>query len=243
MKARTSLLGCIYACLLIPTSTFSANLVICFDGTGNHPEQEMEVGQDTTNVWRLCDALVKDDQQKVLYCPGVGTEAATGGLCKDLSKPDNPKSELSKIFAKPDQEEKWTLWEFVDEVGDKVDEVSDKIAYRTGLGANKIKTQALEFVGKPAEGDMLFLFGFSRGAAIARDTANDLAESGAKINLIGLWDTVAAFGVPVDKFGIPFQKINLGKKLDIHESVCEAVHLVAIDESREPFAPTLIDAG
>ncbi len=43
------------------------NLVICLDGTTNEPETGF------TNVARMFDVCVKDDQQLVYYDPGVGT--------------------------------------------------------------------------------------------------------------------------------------------------------------------------
>ncbi|MFN8638042.1 MAG: DUF2235 domain-containing protein [Dehalococcoidia bacterium] len=46
------------------------NLVLCLDGTSNEPETGM------TNVARLFEIAVKDDQQRVFYHPGVGTMGA-----------------------------------------------------------------------------------------------------------------------------------------------------------------------
>jgi Uncharacterized alpha/beta hydrolase domain (DUF2235) len=42
----------------------SRNLVVCLDGTSNEPET------DVTNVARLFDMVVKDDEQLVYYDPG-----------------------------------------------------------------------------------------------------------------------------------------------------------------------------
>jgi uncharacterized protein (DUF2235 family) len=46
------------------------NLVLCLDGTSNEPEA------DVTNVARLFDMAIKDEDQLVYYDPGVGTMGA-----------------------------------------------------------------------------------------------------------------------------------------------------------------------
>ena len=43
------------------------NLIVCCDGTSN------EINANLTNVLKLYRILVKDDQQRVFYDPGVGT--------------------------------------------------------------------------------------------------------------------------------------------------------------------------
>jgi uncharacterized protein (DUF2235 family) len=119
------------------------------------------------------------------------------------------------------------------------------------------------------KGDRLVLIGFSRGAACARLLAAKLHRYGIKqtlkvthtdrenekfflqytnidetnvavdVDFLGLFDTVGAFGIPLNLPGLPFQKLNLFKDLTIANNVRRAVHCVAIDESREAFIPTL----
>lgn len=189
------------------TANYAAakNIVICFDGTGNHPNQAEEKGEDTTNVYRLCDALIEDENQTVKYLKGVGTSG-------------------------------WEIW--------------DQKGELYGLGANSIKNEAKEFLLDSYElDDKLFIFGFSRGAAIARDFANAINDEGIRtvrnvpIEMLGLWDTVAAFGIPVDIIGLPTQSTNLGKKLDVPSNVSKTYHLLSIDEKRAPFIPTLVEAA
>jgi len=59
------------------------------------------------------------------------------------------------------------------------------------------------------------------------------------VNFLGIFDTVGAFGIPINLGPLNFQKINLFHDLTLSPNVQRAVHLVAIDESREPFIPTL----
>ncbi len=61
----------------------SRNLVVCLDGTSNEPEV------DVTNVARLFDMAIKDDDQLVYYDPGVGTmgaRSATTPVGKSLTR-------------------------------------------------------------------------------------------------------------------------------------------------------------
>lgn len=181
------------------------NIVICIDGTGNDPNDAREPDHDTTNVWRLAEALCQDARQLVKYFPGLAT---SGEALLDLA------------------------------------------GKYTGLGAEQLRNDAYAYLAEHYRtGDSIFLFGFSRGAAIVRDLANYIHDSGiggertTPIKLLGLWDTVAAFGIPTDLGSLPAQSINIGKKLDIPRNVEQTVHLLAIDEQREPFTPTLVESA
>jgi len=118
-------------------------------------------------------------------------------------------------------------------------------------------------------GDRIVIIAFSRGAACARLLASKLEKHGIQrrvevsykkrngenfflkykslnedyvevdVDFLGLFDTVGAFGIPLNLPGLPFQKLNLFKDLKLSNNVRQAVHCVAIDESREPFIPTL----
>lgn len=183
----------------------SRNIVICIDGTGNHPDDDDEPDCETTNVYRLFQAFSEDDQQLIKYIPGVGT------------------SGLMLIDAKGEM---------------------------TGFGASEKREEAHHFlvtIYKPS--DEIYMFGFSRGAAIVRDLANYIYDYGlgnfrnVAIKMLGLWDTVAAFGIPIDVLGLPTQSTNLGKKLDVPPNVQQTYHLLSIDEQRTPFIPTLVEAA
>jgi uncharacterized protein (DUF2235 family) len=181
------------------------NLVVCIDGTGNHPDDATEEGNDTTNVLRLSEALARDEEQVTDYFRGVGTSG----------------------------------WVLIDAKGQLA-----------GYGAERLRDKALAFLESNYQpGDRIYLFGFSRGAAICRDLANAIHDRGLRstpsplIAFLGLWDTVAAFGIPIDVLGLPTGSIELGKCLDVPASVRQTVHLLAIDERRTPFIPTLVEAG
>ena len=48
-------------------------IVICSDGTWNTPDQLDQGISAPTNVARISNAIVKNQNQKVYYHPGVGT--------------------------------------------------------------------------------------------------------------------------------------------------------------------------
>lgn len=59
------------------------------------------------------------------------------------------------------------------------------------------------------------------------------------VDYLGIFDTVGAFGIPINIGPLNFQKLNLFRNLTVAGNVQRTVHLVALDESREPFIPTL----
>lgn len=96
------------------------------------------------------------------------------------------------------------------------------------------------------------VIGFSRGAALALDFANRIHSEGVRdpdsgqvlemnppIRFLGLWDVVAAFGIPID-IGIEFQRINLGHQLTLPSNVKQCFHAIALDERRQAFRVTRV---
>jgi uncharacterized protein (DUF2235 family) len=87
--------------------------------------------------------------------------------------------------------------------------------------------------------DEIYIFGFSRGAAIARMFAAQLPHP---VKFIGVFDTVAATKGSLDlnpqsypSSGIVFENGTLGEHIE------KAVHLLALDEKRIVFQPTLFN--
>lgn len=123
--------------------------------------------------------------------------------------------------------------------------------YKSAFGAG-----AMEVIYKRAyghivsiyqPGDQLYIFGFSRGAATARLFASFLSKDVNKID--GVTPDIAFLGV----FDTVVQSSDAGNSEDIKNTdvdhkdtalpanVKRAVHLVSIDERREPFRPTLFN--
>lgn len=112
---------------------------------------------------------------------------------------------------------------------------------------NRVK-QAYEVLAEAYQpGDAVSIFGFSRGAATARMLCRKIATDGingdrnVEIRFLGLFDTVAALGVP-DK-NMKAERLeydDVADKLRIPANVRHVVHLVSIDEDRAAFRPTLV---
>lgn len=88
-------------------------------------------------------------------------------------------------------------------------------------------------------GDEIFVFGFSRGAAIARMF---VARLDKPVRFVGVFETVATSllsaanrQIVASSTSVTFQDCTLG------DNVTEAVHLLAIDEQRSFLEPTLFN--
>ena len=88
------------------------------------------------------------------------------------------------------------------------------------------------------EGDEIFVFGFSRGAAIARIFASQIKH---KVKFLGVFDTVASIGSPDLSMetrpasDVVFENGTLAGNIE------KAVHVVALDEKRVAFQPILFN--
>jgi len=217
-------------------------LIVCCDGTWNTADQAISGHPSPTNVTKLALSIAPEDaagaRQCVYYHSGVGTsrwKRLSGG------------------------------------------------AFGVGLSRNVL--DAYHFlVDNYESGDLLYLFGFSRGAFTARSLAGLIRNSGIlrrenadridqawalyrsaadtpsgvastlfrraysyepRIQLIGVWDTVGALGVPA--LGPRWLKpivTRINHRWEFHDTklstrVKGAFHALAIDEQRAAFAPAL----
>ncbi|MBX9925471.1 MAG: DUF2235 domain-containing protein [Hyphomicrobiaceae bacterium] len=226
------------------TTSAPKYIVVCLDGTSNTPDQ-MEMGfLAQTNVFKLF-RMLKADKQGMF----VPTDQFDASLCKRYAD-----KQIAFYYAG---------------VGNKYDNdpVLQVLGLATGKGADDIVERAyLDIVRVYNPGDRIFICGFSRGAAITRLLARTIDARGAPrsvwtmrllgkhrtlwtspkrtpmpIEVLGCWDTVASFGVAKTIAGINFQQINLFKDLTIPDNVAKAYHMVALDEQRAEFEPTLMD--
>jgi uncharacterized protein (DUF2235 family) len=221
------------------------NIVVCIDGTNNTPDQ-VELGLlAQTNVFKLFKMLKADKQ------PTIARNAHF-----DAS--------LSKRYANRQ------IAFYYTGVGNKFDNdpIVQALGLAAGAGAGGIVQRAyLDIIRVYRPGDRIFIFGFSRGAAIARLLARTIDSRGAPktswtlrlfgrhwmvwkspskqhdvaICVLGCWDTVGSFGIPKTIGGINFQQLNLFKDLSVPDNVQQAYHMVALDEMRDSFEPTLME--
>jgi hypothetical protein len=87
----------------------------------------------------------------------------------------------------------------------------------------------------------IYIFGFSRGAAIARIFASQVAKK-RKIKFLGVFDTVAATRGSLDLNPDTFPSSEIVfENATIADEIERAVHLLSIDEKRIAFQPTLFN--
>lgn len=222
------------------------NIIVCLDGTSNTPDQ-YELGRlAQTNVFKLFQML----KGKPMKGAGVSFDASI------IKRYDDKQIGFYYIGVGNKQEN---------------DPIAQLLGQGTGLGAADIMERAyLDIMRVYQPGDRVFIFGFSRGAAIARLLARTIDQRGAPksvwtlrlfgrhwlvwkskpdkrsdgrvpIAVLGCWDTVGAFGIAKKIGGIDFQKIDMFKDLSVPDNVRQAYHMVALDEQRDSFVPTLMD--
>ena len=232
-------------------STERKNIVVCLDGTNNTPGQTDLGRVAQTNVLKLFDMLKQERSQG----PVLKTLVPTAGQFD---------ATLTKRYGNKQ------IAFYYSGVGNSIENspILDGLGLATGLGADSIVDRAyIDIMRVYRPGDRIFLFGFSRGAAIARLLARAIDQKGAPrkiwslrlfgrhwtvwksdskqhdvpIAVLGCWDTVGAFGVAKKIAGIDFGKVNAFKDLSIPDNVQQAYHFVALDEQRDSFAPNLMD--
>ena len=107
----------------------------------------------------------------------------------------------------------------------------------TGAGGRSRIREALEKLEQHIqEGDRIVdIVGFSRGASLALHFANKVERRypDVEIRFLGLWDTVASFGIPGNR-------INLGWNLTLADGVEHCYHMMALDERRKTFPLTRV---
>lgn len=248
-------------------------IIVCCDGTGNHPKQTEGALPAATNVYLLYDALTEDSQfgtrQVTWYDPGVGT-----GTSREAAKA----AWITRLLRK-----------FVSVLPDGLTEYVDKVLrlFESATGAwieENIEEGYREIARNYEVGDRIFIFGFSRGAYTARCIAGVISRCGllkpenlrftpevisiyrrrrsgavyrllqdrfihpredVKIHVLGLWDTVASLGLPLWGWWFRVGEFWRNKNLDTNPAdICEHVyHAMSMDERRSQFFPTVTTPG
>jgi uncharacterized protein (DUF2235 family) len=215
-------------------------LIVCCDGTWNRPDQVDQRVAAPTNVAKLALALAdKDDDgnpQLLHYQAGVGTRRwerlAGGGLGVGLSR---------------NVQECYRFLVDNYEPGDEL--------YLFGFSRGAFTARST--VGLVRNAGILrpeHRHRIKEAYALYRDPDRDRHPSGIAaelfrrsyshaevyVDLVGVWDTVGALGIPIDGFRPPL----LSRLWTFHDTrlsgyVRHAYHAIAIDERRRPFRPTL----
>ncbi len=200
-------------------------IIVCFDGTSNQPE---DAHQEKTKAGLLEDDNITNVLKLHLLAGGniENTAAAVDGQ-KSL---------------------------YYSGVGTRGNFFRRILRQAFALSSPEdIMAEALEDLAEIyMPGDHLYIFGFSRGAAIARLFSSILARDGLKtrdgdldkkpvVKMLGVWDTVASFGAPnLDSKKRPVSDV-LFEDCTISPIIEHAYHQVALDENRLVFRPTLMN--
>lgn len=192
-----------------------SNLIFCFDGTSNDPEDAGDFFNDgsISNVMKL--------------------HAFFGGTAESHKNEESSSDSYQHSF----------YYSGIGTYGNYVRRAINSMFAPLNADMNDIIQSAEEDLKQTfKENDKIFIFGFSRGAAIARMFASKIGKAGKKIKLLGVFDTVAAIKGTLDlrKDTYPtsvvfFENGTIGEHID------SAVHLVSIDEKRIVFQPTLFN--
>jgi hypothetical protein len=133
--------------------------------------------------------------------------------------------------------------------GNKIQQIFNAAFAPNNLDVRRIvKTAGEDINGNYKTGDNIFIFGFSRGAAIARRFAsiiNKYIPVGPNlkfpVRFLAVFDTVASIGFPnLDDDQKPVSDVVFENGV-ISKYVQEALHLVSLDEKRIAFQPTLMN--
>ncbi len=194
------------------------NLLFCFDGTSNDPSDSTE---EKTSTGGIKDSNISNVLKLHLLFGGDLHDGNTHNL-----------PQLSLYYSG------------VGTYGSKIKQI-----FNAGLSLKdpgRIINEALDDLKKHYHpGDKIFIFGFSRGAAIARKFAAVIKKEISakyKIQFMGVFDTVASIGMP--DFNTD-EKVSSDVEFEnrtVSTNVKEALHLCSIDDKRKAFQPTLMNA-
>ena len=223
------------------------HLVVCCDGTWNTPDQEDEGIPSPTNVVRLHGALAELDSaghaQLRYYHPGVGTDGNWWAKVKGGALGDGLDRNIVSAW-------RWLCWNFQD--GDRIWLFGfSRGAYTVRSLGGLMSRCGLPDLGTLPEAQQWALLeqlfkqvyraqpapaGWEAGHAFHKRPGE------ARVDFLGVWDTVGALGVP-DNMAVA-NLLDDRRKFAFHDTtlsplVLQARHAVALDERRSSFAPTL----
>ncbi|MBR0689850.1 DUF2235 domain-containing protein [Bradyrhizobium manausense] len=220
-------------------------IVVLSDGTGNAASSIWR-----TNIWRVSESLERDRSQVVLYDDGVGTASVVTAL-------------PGLIFGRGLKQNVLTIYKFLCRTYEPGDEI---FAFGFSRGAFTVYTvlgmvadqglvafrseQELQTGAEAAY--RAYRLGRSRGAILTRifgstsskgydHARNRMVQD---VRFVGLWDMVAAYGLPIEEFsrGISryFYPLELPGRV-LPSMVKRACHALCLDDERTTFHPRLLD--
>jgi len=188
-------------------------LIFCFDGTSNDPEDSGDFFNDSS----ISNIL----KLHILF---------GGKLNPHNGENNNTPNQRSFYYSGVGTRGGWLKQKFNAMFAPPYGDMDDII------------DEAMDDLVNHVDGDKIYIFGFSRGAAIARRFASELQKLNKDVEILGVFDTVAATRGSLDlnpntypASGIVFENGTIGDHIN------KAIHLVSIDEKRLAFQPTLFN--
>ncbi|MBC8317600.1 MAG: DUF2235 domain-containing protein [Desulfobulbaceae bacterium] len=199
-------------------------ITICFDGTNNHPK-DAEQEREWFGLGRIEDSSITNIVKLHLLLGG-----------NMLNKAQN-------------ERQHGLYYSGVGTYGNHLQRLFNVVFAPENLDVGRILNRARKDLSEIwQDGDSVYLFGFSRGAALARRFAAILHQKGLHgvkaipaIRFLAVFDTVASLGLPnLDDDEKPVSDVVFENNT-VAAGVQEALHLVALDENRIAFQPTLMN--
>ncbi len=224
------------------------NIVLFIDGTWNEP------GADETNVRKLFEETVDSAAQKALYLPGIGTDHPDSE-----SIPAKVKAALAKVksgatgFGTTQRIKK--AYEFLSsnyKAGDRIFlfgfsrgafAVRSLAGFANNVGLllqNAVKNEYIDAAY------YLYETGHDKGLSLVKAFLRDVTGSETPgpegeilpIHFIGVWDTVAAQGIP-GRMGVLSAPFTEYHQTELPWNVSHARHALALHDLRSDFEPLL----
>ncbi len=204
-------------------------LVFSFDGTGNEPDDATGFKQDESisNILKL----------HVLMGGGIEED-------RTATKTKGNEPQITYYYNGIGTRDDGETIPLVGWLVSKMRKTVNSILAPSWGDARRILNQATGDLEKlnPTRDDRIVLFGFSRGAALARKFVSQtlVRNSELRIAFLGVFDTVAA----LDGIHTRGERISSDVVFEngtLHPNVLSAVHIISLDEDRVAFEPTLIN--
>jgi uncharacterized protein (DUF2235 family) len=210
------------------------NVLIFMDGTWNDENGKQGSGL-ITNVVKLYKSLQEDSPQQISrYFRGIGNDDdynfwgnyICGGTGKDEKR---IRDEAYAMIAREYR------------TGDRI----HIFGFSRGAASARMLANQVYKEGIPENIKVVWETSANRTTRNIEDRFVRYISSGKKLDVdiefLGVWDTIGAFGIPINILGIPLQRWNLFKDMHVARNVKKAVHCVCMDETRDAYVPTLMN--
>lgn len=239
------------------------NISIFFDGTGNNKavDEPLMRWSNPAHLWRAAQYLVDDDDNSnyAIYISGVGTQfngTATDWMDQKLIELQDGDTFGMGLGAGGTHRTDYSEASVNDRLRTVLSKSVEKLNLSLSPYIEKGKPANIRDFAKALEAHGLIkiinlsIFGFSRGASLARAFSNNILNETTRgsdgmlryngvpirLNFMGLFDTVASFGMPTKNVDQLFDERNLV----VPHAVDRCVHFVAAHELRFSFPVDLI---